>query len=1114
MKRLIYILIFIIFTICIFSANYENSYLIKVNGIKSSNNYYTKAKYYFINNDSSKFLPHTFYIKFKNNSADNSIFNFQFNQQTLNIKSIKQPFLANSQNEFLLSNTNSLSRIYQVYFDNDINPFYVCNELNKNPNVEYAVPVFRQRLLNYKPNDTYLASQWGLKKILAEQGWDITKGDSTVIIGLVDSGTDIDHNDLKNKVKINYNEIPNDKIDNDNNGFIDDYYGWDFVGNIAIDDALQNNYKPDNNPKPLFTTNSHGTHTAGIIAAETDNSLGVAGIAIKNKFIPVKVAMDNMEAPKGSADIFFGFEAIIYCMQRGCGVINLSWEVMGYSPVEEEIIDFVTQSRVILVASAGNDNHWTDKYKTYPAQYKNVISVGSTDEFDKKSSFSQFGYNVDIYAPGSMIYSTLPSNNYGNKSGTSMAAPFVTGAVALLKSIHKDWTTEEVRHQLRATCDNVITTNPTLYPFFIGRLNLLNLLKYNNDIIPEFTKPGISVSEIQIEGADEINSFDTVNVKFIIKNYLATTSDISINIETGDLFVNVYDKQHTISYFPEKSEVEINVKMRITNRNLWFNGNAVLTVNFSGKDYHNYQLVEIPISLPTDNKFFVAYDFTDDFGLQFFAGDSKDDYSLSAIGNSEGSNSAGFLLKYGSTVKLVALPTIANCIFSLSENEDLIGSKGKIYIVSQGGTKAIDVSAIADNVYGIHFFDENNGFLGGIKSNRIVIGKSTDAGKSWSKLNIPSFIGSEAHISDYKLFSVKDSIIYFGSKSGKIAFTSDYGNTWQTSTVGINGVEFLSVANINSSIALVYDANDEQYQVWKSNQNGISWTKFNSNLASFQSNPVYTFSPDSSDSYIILGSHNEVYRSLDSSKNWAVVLSQEYNYNGNIGGTGFLKKDGRIRLWNFSSDLTFLDFDNYPTNMNKNLSYLSDKIVDFGEIYKDSALTKFLFFKNNGNYRVNIEKVIINPLNLESADKFTIDKPLTNSVASGAIENIQIKFSSNIKGDFKARLEVYSDADTSIHKIELIATAIDTTGGSFIDLLEKSGLKLIKQDNKLFISSDEIIIKSIHIYNIQGQKLASKLNLDKLNCTLDIENFAKGIYFAEIIFNSQTIVIPFLIGEN
>ncbi len=1107
---LIYSMLLVMFSSLVMAEEIDDSYYIKVSGKIARENYYTPAKYYRILNDTSKFLPNTFYIKFKNGAFDNTLFKQQFQNQILKINTVKQPFQITSKQELLLSNKYSLASIYQIHFENNITPFEICKVLNENPAVEYAVPVFKQKLNNFKPNDTYFANQWGLKKILAEQGWEITKGDSAIIIGLVDSGTDIEHNDLKNKIKINYKEIPNDDFDNDENGFVDDYYGWDFVGNITLNDANQYNFKPDNNPKPLNNDNSHGTHTAGIIAAEANNSLGIAGIAINSKIIPVKVAMDNMQSP-GSSDIFFGFEGIIYCMERGCDIINLSWEVMEYSPVEEEIIDFVTESGVILIASAGNDNYWADKYTTYPAQYKNVISVGSTDETDKKSSFSQFGYNVDIYAPGSSIYSTLSSNSYGNKSGTSMAAPIVSGSVALLKSIHKDWGTEEVRHQLRGTSDNVLTNNQDLFPFLFGRINLLNLLKYNNTEYPELTKPGLAVSEVLIEGNDEISTFDTVNVKLIIKNYLSAASDIDINIETGDLFVNVYDKIHKISAIPAKSELEIDLKLRITNRNLWYKGNAVLTVHFSGENYKNYQLVNIPISLPSYNKFFVAYILPDDLGLNFFAGDSKSDYVLTAIANTDESNSTGYLLKYRTFVELKKLPNIAHCIYSISDSKNFIGSNGIIFIDSQSGTQTVDVSAIADYVHGIHFFNDTLGFFGGIKSNRIVIAKSNDAGKSWTKISLPSFVGSETHISDYKLFSAKDSIIYFCSKSGKVAYTNDFGNSWKTASIGTNNVEFISVGNINSVIALIYNQNDEQFQVWQSNSTN-NWKDINSNLSNFQSYPAYVFSPDSSNSFVILGSHNEVYRSIDSGKIWSVVLSQEYDYHRNTGGTGFLKKDGRIRLWNFSSDLTYLDFDNFPINIYKNLTNLSEKNIDFGTLHKDSSLTKFIFFKNNGNYRTNIDKTIITPLNIESENKFTIAKPLANSVASGAIENLQVKFLSESKGEFKALLEVYSDADTAIHKIELVAKAIDTTG-SVIDLINKTCLKIINTNNNLLFSieNDEYMINSISIYNLNGKRMLIKQDINSLNYKIDVTNFDNGMYFAEILLNSEKVVVPIVI---
>ncbi len=1098
-------LIVVIFSV---SANsqIENSFYLKKSGKYLGNNFYSPAKYYRINNDTSKFLPNTFYLKLKpNKNIDFLIKSSDF--QKLQIASITQPFITKSNNDLLMNYTENLSLIYQIQYTENLNPFEICKILNENENIEYAAPVFKQKLLDFKPNDANYAFQWGLKKIQAEKAWEITKGDSNIIIGHIDSGTDIEHIDLKNKIKFNPNEIPFDKIDNDENGFVDDYMGWDFVGNITYNDAVQNNFKPDNNAKPLASSNSHGTHTAGIIAAETNNSLGIAGIAINCKFLPVKVGMDNMEAPNGSSDIFFGYEAVLYCVRMGCDVINMSWEVLGYSPIEEEIIEYAVQSGATLIAAAGNSNIWADKYETFPAQYKGVISVGSVDEFEKKSSFSNFGYNVDIFAPGSSIYSTYPNSSYGNKSGTSMAAPFVSGAIALLKSIHPNWSNEQIRHQLRATADNSIVPNSPLEPFLFGRLNLYKLLNYNNESFPEYTSPGISVSEIKIKNADEINNFDTVTIKLIVKNYLSSTKNINLNLETGDLSLNIYDKNHTIAEFPANSEQEIEIRAQITDRNLWFKGNAVITLQIKGENYRNYQLLEVPISLPTFNKYFVAYDLPDDFGLSFFAGDSKDDFQVSAIANTGASNNVGYLLNYGKVIDLKKLPGKANCIYTFSDTENIIGSDGKIYISSLTNTKSIEVSNMADKVFGIHFYDENNGFFAGIKANRMMLAKSSDGGLSWNKAVLPSFSGSESHTSNSNLFSAKDSIIFFTSQTGKYAYSTNFGNSWETGVItGKTNLIFSAIGSRNSILLLNFSQSEELQ--FSHSGDFKTWEDYSA--FSKTDSPVYLFSPDSSSSYILLGSHNEIFQSLDKGKNWSVVLSQEYSYNSNSGGVGFLKRDGRVRLWNFSSDLTFLDFDNYPININKNLTNLSEKIVDFGKLKKDSALVKFLFFKNSGNFRTYIESVKITPADNFSENKFTIEKQLASTVASGTIENIQLKFSASENGKYKAMLEIYSDADTSLHKIELIAEVDDSTG-SAVNLNERNDFKIFIIDNQIIIELIDLDeISSMNIFDINGKNMKYQQDYRASTIFITPENFSTGVYFINLIFRNKKTTIPII----
>jgi|GEM_PF-6908798 len=296
------------------------------------------------------------------------------------------------------------------------------SEIKKNNNVESVQPNYIYHLTDI-PNDEYLSKEWGLKNLDAAAAWNITEGSSDVKIGILDSGIDINHPDLKDNIWTNPSEISGNGIDDDKNGFIDDIHGWDFLHN---DSKVFNAAEDD----------LHGTHIAGIIAAEA-NGIGTVGVAPKVKIVPLKVLGSD---GGDTADII---KAIDYAKKLGVKIINCSF---GGSSYDEALKDAMQSSGILFIAAAGNDGIDTDLSPIYPACYNipNIISVAAIDSSGNLASFSNYGFNsIDVAAPGVNILSTIPaaltkSNSYSlayaYESGTSMATPFVTGIAALLVS--------------------------------------------------------------------------------------------------------------------------------------------------------------------------------------------------------------------------------------------------------------------------------------------------------------------------------------------------------------------------------------------------------------------------------------------------------------------------------------------------------------------------------------------------------------------------------------------------------------------------------------------------------------------------------------------------------
>ena len=345
--------------------------------------------------------------------------------------------------------------------------------------------------LSLIPNDAYVNSQSYLEQIKAFEAWDISRQSPEVVVAVIDSGVDIDHPDLENNIWRNRDEIDKDGLDNDQNGYIDDVFGWDFVLNVA-------------DPKPKFAGKfsplgiNHGTLVSGVIGAAANNAAGVAGVTWQVKIMPLKVM--NGE---GSGNSLLLGQAIRYAIDNGADIINLSMVGTTLDANLEQIMDEAYQKGLMIVAAAGNEtaepggggiSHDLSQGPFYPICQdggegkNNVLGVGSVDAFDRKSRFSNYGSDcIDLTAPGENFYGTLffaPTvqeylKYYGGYwSGTSLAVPQVSAAAALVKSLRPQLSNTEIYDLIIANTDNIDDKNP-LYRGKLGsgRLNLKKVLE-------------------------------------------------------------------------------------------------------------------------------------------------------------------------------------------------------------------------------------------------------------------------------------------------------------------------------------------------------------------------------------------------------------------------------------------------------------------------------------------------------------------------------------------------------------------------------------------------------------------------------------------------------------
>ncbi|WP_337873471.1 S8 family serine peptidase, partial [Ignavibacterium sp.] len=418
----------------------------------------------------------------------------------------------------------SLSRIIIINYSSDVDPFYLSSKISGSYEIEWAEPKFVYET-SYIPNDPSYASQYALSKINAALAWDINKGDTNIVIGIVDTGVDWDHPDLAANIWTNWNEIPNNGIDDDNNGYIDDVRGWDFGGLSGT---------PDNNP--MEDQPDHGTHVAGIASAVTDNSIGVASIGFKTKLMPVKTTRNDQRGPNGPY-VIYGYEGIVYAADNGAKVINCSWGGSGFSLLGQETINYATSQGSLVVAAAGNSNI-SDSH--YPSSYKGVLSVASTTSTDTKSSFSNYGYSIDVSAPGSSIYNTWQNDTYATLSGTSMASPLTAGLAALVFSQFPSYNSEQVGEQIRVNTDNIDTQNPSFqYLLGSGRINAFKSLSNANSKSVRAIEVNFSDEAPNGDGDGIFEAGETISVAVKFKNYLSPTSSLSIQLEARNSYSTI-----------------------------------------------------------------------------------------------------------------------------------------------------------------------------------------------------------------------------------------------------------------------------------------------------------------------------------------------------------------------------------------------------------------------------------------------------------------------------------------------------------------------------------------------------------------------------------------------
>ncbi len=394
----------------------------------------------------------------------------------------------------------------------------------------------REFTAQFLPDDPYWDAQWNLRKIQADWAWNITMGSSDILVAVLDTGIDWHHPDLVG----NYVAL-----------------GYDWVNGDAdpMDDS------------------GHGTHCAGIIAAVSNNSLGISGLA------QVRVMAEKVLSSQGHGYSDWIADGIIHAVEQGATIISMSLGDYENSEVTYEAIKYAYESGVLIIAAAGNDN---TGLRFYPAAYDEVVAVTATDSNDSRAAFSNFGEWVELAAPGVEIFSTFLSNSYTNKSGTSMACPHVTGLAALVLSAHPNLTANFVRLLLRHTTEDLGEPNFDIY-FGYGRINARTALQspsVEHELIafrlrtPPYLKLGgtnLMTAEVFNFGSAGEND---VLVRLYANNtlvwsrtidFLASYTSVSVNIEWAPAIRGLYN----VTFYVVPASGETNMKNNDLTRSIY-----------------------------------------------------------------------------------------------------------------------------------------------------------------------------------------------------------------------------------------------------------------------------------------------------------------------------------------------------------------------------------------------------------------------------------------------------------------------------------------------------------------------------------------------------------------
>ena len=998
-----------------------------------------------------------------------------------------------------------LDRTYEIRYAEPLHPYDLCQKLMASPDVEYAVPV-RIHEMYFTPNDPLYAQQAWLTNMKLSAAWDVTKGSKDVIVAIVDSGTDWQHEDLSAQIFTNTKEIPNNNRDDDGNGFIDDVRGWDFVGNVTLQEAFGGVLKPDNDPRIMGTqingTNGHGTVVAGCTGASTNNAKGVASTGFNVTLLPIKCGSDRTDVPS----ILEGYTAIRYAADMGAHIINCSWGGNGSAPDMQAVVDYATAKGSLVIAASGNDGSDNDVVPHNPSNLEGVVSVGASNNNDRVAGFSNYGWSVDVYAPGENIRSTWHGGGYNALSGTSFSAPLVSGVAALIKAVHPDWTPEMIAAQIRSTADEMSTVSATNRPKYFGRVNAERAVKVNQSLTSGDRLPGISIIGTTIAGGGTIRTYDPTEISLQLRNVLAEATNTQLTISTTTPGVTIVGGG-TISagIIGHMQEVTTPVTLQLGSSFPWYVANIELQIAIKVGAYLNFARVDIPVALTTSNVFSPYLQNTGG-QLTFEAVDATDNGAFWATTTYQ--NQPALVRSGGGNLQSAPF-RVTSALAAISATSAVLGGTRSgaptLATTTNGGSSWTfsNVAATMTSVAAVHMFTAQNGLAVGTGAgSQIGVMKTANAGSTWAAVaSAPAITGTAESVLPKTTFFLGQNA-WLGTSANRVLFTTDAGTTWRQGRLSVNGAVITSIAFKDATNGVMLyrtsGAASAPYRIAKTTTGGASWIVDVFDPASLGITPVMVNSPG--DHHILVGSNGEVFGSDNNGEDWQPILSQP---NGLVTATASVM-GSRPLLYTAGHGVGQLSY-RYAGPNGTRIATLDATVMEFDTVESGKNRQRIARVNSTGESDVVVDSVVIVPKGTTPTDAFRITIPIDDVIYAGTSDQMGVRVYATTPGLYEADLVIYTNATPAVLTITMRAVVPDPVSVNEDAVLAG---ELYPNPARDVVSVDAPAGATIMLVGTNGMVVSQTTTAAGGTCSINTAQVPAGSYVVRIATATEVRILP------